>query len=89
MNMIPLLLAIRIGGEICRCLYLLSLKNMIFQVKQSFLTVPMAGSRFSNTVAEIAELQPNAVVSDNGFLVERNDVINCADDVIDWINSIF
>lgn len=50
---------------------------------------PHGGSRFSNTVAEIAELQPNAVVSDNGFLVERNDVINCADDVIDWINSIF
>lgn len=46
------------------------------------------GSRFSNTINTIAELQPNAVVNENGFTVSRDDVAESKDDVITWLQNL-
>lgn len=46
------------------------------------------GSGFSNTIDTIAQLQPGATVEQNGFTVSRDDVADCADDVIAWLQSL-
>ena len=45
---------------------------------------PHGGSGFSGTVDTIAELQPNATVSDEGLAISRNDVADSASDVAAW-----
>ena len=42
---------------------------------------PHGGSGFSRTESTIAELQPNAVVSENGLTISRNDVAGSAQQV--------
>ena len=42
---------------------------------------PNGGSGFSGTVDTIAELQPNATVSDEGLAISRDDVADSASDV--------
>lgn len=46
------------------------------------------GSGFSRTVQTIAELQPDAEVSDDGLSISRNNVAGAEDDVVDWVNSL-
>lgn len=49
---------------------------------------PHGGIRLSGTSEMIAELEPDAVVSDNAFTVSRNDVEGTASDVAGWIDSL-
>lgn len=49
---------------------------------------PHGGSGFSGTVDTIAELQPNATVSDEGLAISRNDVADSASDVAAWAESL-
>lgn len=46
------------------------------------------GSRFSNTIKTIANLQPNATVIENGLTISRNDVVNCKETVIEWLHQL-
>lgn len=46
------------------------------------------GSGFSRTVETISEIQPGALIRDNGFIISRNDVANSAEDVIAWAKSL-
>lgn len=46
------------------------------------------GSGFSDTVNSIAEKQPEATVSKNGFLVSRNSVHKSANDVKEWVKEL-
>lgn len=46
------------------------------------------GSGFSNTISTIAKLQPNATVDKKGFTVSRNNVQNCANDVVKWVSEL-
>lgn len=49
---------------------------------------PHGGSGFSGTVDTIAELQPNATVSDEGLAISRDDVADSASDVAAWAESL-
>ena len=49
---------------------------------------PHGGSGFSGTVDTIAELQPNATVSDEGLAISRNDMADSASDVAAWAESL-
>ena len=46
------------------------------------------GSGFSQTESTIAELQPNAVVSENGLTVSRNDVADSAQEITAWAEGL-
>lgn len=46
------------------------------------------GSGFSGTIQTIADMQPDAVITDNGLSVSRNDVPDAEGDVADWIESL-
>lgn len=46
------------------------------------------GSGFSGTIQTIADMQPDAVIIDNGLSVSRNDVPDAEGDVADWIESL-
>ena len=46
------------------------------------------GSRLSGTVETIAELEPDATVSDQEYTVSRNDVTDAASVVAEWISSL-
>lgn len=46
------------------------------------------GSRFSNTISTIEELEPDADVIEDGFTINENDVPNAAEDVADWVDSL-
>lgn len=49
---------------------------------------PHGGSGFSRTESTIAELQPNATVSENGLTISRNDVADSAEEVASWAESL-
>ena len=49
---------------------------------------PHSGSGFSRTFQTIAELQPEAVVSDQGLTISRNDVAGSAGEVTAWAESL-
>lgn len=49
---------------------------------------PHGGSGFSRTVSTIAEIQPNATVSQDGFTISRNRVADSKDDVTAWLKSL-
>lgn len=49
---------------------------------------PHGGSGFSQTESTIAELQPNAVVSENGLTVSRNDVADSAQEITAWAEGL-
>lgn len=46
------------------------------------------GSRFSNTIETIQELEPNANVITYGFTVNERDVPDAADDIAEWIDGL-
>ena len=46
------------------------------------------GSGFSITESKIAQMQPNASVSENGLTVSRNDVAESYEDVFQWAENI-
>ena len=46
------------------------------------------GSRLSGTVETIAELEPEAQVSDQALTISRNDVEGAASEVADWVASL-
>lgn len=46
------------------------------------------GSQLSGTVETIAELEPDATVSDQAYTVSRNDVTDAASEVAEWISSL-
>lgn len=49
---------------------------------------PHGGSGFSDTVNTIAQLQPNATVSTEGFSISRNDVPGSGDRVTAWVEGL-
>lgn len=49
---------------------------------------PHGGSGFSRTEETIAELQPEAQVSEDGFTISRNDVADCEEEVVNWVNGL-
>lgn len=46
------------------------------------------GSRFSDTIETIQELEPNATVITDGFTVNERDVPDAADDIAEWIDGL-
>lgn len=46
------------------------------------------GSGFSRTINSIAEAEPNANVITEGFSVSRNNTLNSAGDIADWLNGL-
>lgn len=46
------------------------------------------GSGFAGTIHTIAELQPNAILEQNGFTVSRDSVDECEDDVFTWLQEL-
>ena len=46
------------------------------------------GSGFSNTVSTIAELQPDAQVSEEGLSISRNEVADAADEISAWAEGL-
>ena len=50
---------------------------------------PHGGSRFSRTVETIAQLQPDASVSDEGLAISRNEVADSAETVAAWPEEVF
>ncbi len=46
------------------------------------------GSRFSNTISTIQELEPDAAVVENGFTINERDVPDAASDIADWIDEL-
>ena len=46
------------------------------------------GSRFSGTIQTIQELEPDAVVIEDGFTVSEHDVADAASDVTTWLNEL-
>lgn len=49
---------------------------------------PHGGSGFAGTVGTIAALQPGATVSENGFLISRDDVTTGENDVLTWLETL-
>lgn len=50
--------------------------------------VTHGGSGFSNTRKTIADLQPNAAVSDNSLNLSRNNILENEDEIIQWAKSL-
>ncbi len=46
------------------------------------------GSRFSDTISTIEELEPEAQVIEDGFTVSENMVADAAADVTDWLRGL-
>lgn len=46
------------------------------------------GSRFSDTINTLRELEPNATVITEGFTVNERDVVNAGKDVAQWLSEI-
>lgn len=49
---------------------------------------PHGGSGFSRTESTIAELQPNATVSENGLTISRNEVADSAGEIAAWAENL-
>lgn len=49
---------------------------------------PHGGSGFSGTVSTIAEMQPKAIVSQDGFIISRNEVVDSEADVAAWVKGL-
>lgn len=46
------------------------------------------GSRFSNTIQTIQELEPNATVITDGFTISERNVADAKDDINKWLNGL-
>ena len=49
---------------------------------------PHGGSRFANTLKSISQIQPNAIISQNGFTISREDVANAENNIISWLHDL-
>ena len=74
-------------GDMPQALYTF-LEEYDFSGKTIIPFCPHGGSGFSRTESTIAELQPDAVVSENGLTISRNDVVGSAQQVADWVASL-
>lgn len=70
-------------GDMPQALYTF-LEEYDFSGKTIIPFCPHGGSGFSRTESTIAELQPGAIVSENGLTVSRNDVAGSRDEVAQW-----
>ncbi len=46
------------------------------------------GSRFSNTIETIQELEPDATVIEDGFTINERDVPDAAGEIADWLEEV-
>ena len=46
------------------------------------------GSGFSNTISTIADMQPDAVVIEDGLTISRNDVADSSQEVMEWAKEM-
>lgn len=46
------------------------------------------GSGFSDSISTIAELEPEAVVNEDGFTESRNNVQDAEPDIIAWLENL-
>lgn len=46
------------------------------------------GSRFSSTIQTIQDLEPDAIVVENGFTVQQDGVLDASADVADWLAEL-
>lgn len=46
------------------------------------------GSRFSNTIQTIADMQPDAAVVEDGLTISRNDVVDSSEEVMAWAQEM-
>ena len=46
------------------------------------------GSRFSNTIQTIADMQPGAAVVEDGLTISRNDVADSSEEVMAWAHEM-
>lgn len=49
---------------------------------------PHGGSGFSRTESTIAELQPDATVSEDGLAISRNDVAGAEGEIVSWLQGL-
>lgn len=70
-------------GDMPQALYTF-LEEYDFSGKTIIPFCPHGGSGFSRTESTIAELQPGAIVSENGLTVSRSDVAGSRDEVAQW-----
>lgn len=70
-------------GDMPQALYTF-LEEYDFSGKTIIPFCPHGGSGFSRTESTVAELQPGAIVSENGLTVSRNDVAGSRDKVVQW-----
>lgn len=49
---------------------------------------PHGGSGFSRTESTIADLQPEATVSEDGLAISRNDVADSRDQIAQWVAGL-
>ncbi len=49
---------------------------------------PHGGSRFANTLKSISQIQPNAIISQNGFTISREDVADAENNIISWLHNL-
>lgn len=74
-------------GDMPQALYTF-LEEYDFSGKTIIPFCPHGGSGFSRTESTIAELQPDATVSEEGLAISRNNVAGSAEQVADWSNSL-
>ncbi len=74
-------------GDMPQALYTF-LEEYDFSGKTIIPFCPHGGSGFSRTESTIAELQPDATVSEEGLAISRNNVAGSAEQVADWANSL-
>ena len=46
------------------------------------------GSGFSNTIHTITNLQPNAIVKENGLTIQNDDILNAQSSINEWLNNL-
>lgn len=74
-------------GDIPQALYTF-LEEYDFSGKTIIPFCPHGGSGFSRTERTIAELQPDAIVSENGLTISRNVVADSEADIIAWAEGL-
>ena len=74
-------------GDMPQALYTF-LEEYDFSGKTIIPFCPHGGSGFSRTERTIAELQPDAEVSEDGLTVSRNDVADSAEEIARWAEAL-
>ena len=74
-------------GDMPQALYTF-LEEYDFSGKTIIPFCPHGGSGFSGTESTIAEIQPDATVSEDGLTIPRDDVADCEEEVIEWLDGL-